>query len=84
MGVIFFFSFFETIKIFVISGQQPPIYQSAPQAMSQAPVMMHQQPQMTPGMPPPPQPLGAPPQQDPQAPKPGSNAQALAELISFD
>ena len=47
--------------------------------MPQPPVMVHQQPQMTPGMQMPPA-----PQQDPQAPKQGSNAQALAELISFD
>ena len=44
--------------------------------MPQPPVMT----QMTPGMQMPP----APQQQDPQAPKQGSNAQALAELISFD
>ena len=48
--------------------------------MPQPPVMMHQQPQMTPCMQMPP----APQQPDPQAPKQGSNAQALAELISFD
>lgn len=57
-------------------GQQPPVYQTAPQGMPQPPVMT----QMTPGMQMPP----APQQQDPQAPKQGSNAQALAELISFD
>ena len=49
--------------------------------MVQPPVMMNQQPQMTPGMQMPPQP---PTQPDTQAPKAGSNSEALAELISFD
>merc|ERR1719420_913685 len=49
-------------------GQQPPVFQTAPQGMPQPPVMVHQQPQMTPGMQMPPA-----PQQDPQAPKQGSN-----------